>query len=234
MTRQRPPRRRSASDARVGPGSWRLGLARWPGRGPRQFHARCRPGPRRPAYPMPPRPGRGRPVQADRRRRRGARASAASSATRGRTTRTARTTVKLGCTDCHGGNAVDRRQGVRPRPAPVPRRLADLGQPGPVVHAAQPRVARVHHVREPRRPPGRPHQLRDLRLPPRRGRQQPQEHDDPRGDALGGRPLQQRGLPAQAGPLRRELQHERRPPDDRGQPAADRGGHPAPRASCRS
>ena len=40
----------------------------------------------------------------------------------------------------------------------------------------------------------------DLGLPPRRGRQQPQEHDDPRGHALGRGPVQQRGLPARSGP----------------------------------
>jgi len=68
-------------------------------------------------------------------------------------------------------------------------KLAGEREARAVLHALESRVARVHSLRESGRPPRGPHQLRDLRLPPRRGRLQPQEHDDPRGHALGRRPL---------------------------------------------
>ncbi len=69
-------------------------------------------------------------------------------------------TVRLGCVDCHGGDPAAADTSTRPRLAALSRRLADLGQPGPVLHALEPRVARVHPVRQPRRPAGRPPELR--------------------------------------------------------------------------
>ena len=88
-----------------------------------------------------------------------------------RTARPALTTetVRLGCVDCHGGNpqAADKQPG--PRLAALSRRLAKLGQPGPVLHAAEPRIARVHPLRQSRRPARRPPELRHDELPRRGG-----------------------------------------------------------------
>ncbi len=74
-------------------------------------------------------------------------------------------TLHLGCVDCHGGDADGQGRPDRPRPAALSRGLADVGQPGALLHAAQPRVAGVHPLRQSRRSARRPHQLRHRRLP---------------------------------------------------------------------
>ena len=78
-----------------------------------------------------------------------------------------KTTVHLGCTDCHGGDADGQGRPRRPRPAALPRSLANVGQAGALLHLAQPRVAGVRPLRQPRRSAHRPHQLRHRRLPRR-------------------------------------------------------------------
>ena len=161
-----------------------------------------------------------------------------------------------GCLSCHRGQhepalqARDRpprlrrlprrRSHVRRRPAQAhvwprfPDAWGSVGQSGPVLHAPESRVARFHPLREPRRPPGRAPELRHGELPRRAGPPGAQEHDDPRRHALGRGAVQQRLGAVQGGPLRRELQHARRPAAAADGPAADgvRDGHG--RASCRS
>ena len=119
--------------------------------------------------------------------------------------------VHLGCTDCHGGNADDRRQGQGPRPAALsrspgrrrptrsaPTRCSNHESPE-FIRFVNPGDLRVAHI-----------SLRHRRLPPEGSAAEPQEHDDPRLHAVGRGPLQQRRRPAQAAALRRELQHARR------------------------
>ena len=97
-----------------------------------------------------------------------------------------------------------------------------LGQSGPLVHAAEPRIARVHPLRQPGRPARRAHQLRHDNCHADEVLQVPQEHDDPRLHALGRGAVQQRLGPVQAGPLWRKLQHERRAAAAPDRAAADR------------
>ena len=92
----------------------------------------------------------------------------------------------------------------------------------------------VHPVREPRRLAGRPPELRHDELPRRPGPAGAQEHDDPRRDALGRCAFQQRLGSVQAGPLRRELQHERRAAAAPDRPPADAASRWNARESCRS
>ena len=98
-------------------------------------------------------------------------------------------TVRLGCVDCHGGNRGVAGPGPGPRLAPISRGLAAFGQSRTVVHALEPRVARVHPVREPGRPASRARELRNSELPHGPSAPGAQEHDDPRCDALGSRTL---------------------------------------------
>ncbi len=122
----------------------------------------------------------------------------------------AKPTVRLGCVDCHGGNpgCFTKEGGAR---APCPARsLAHVRQSGPLVHAAQPRVARVHPVRQSGRSACRAHQLR--RMPRRASAASAQEHDDPRLHAVGCGAVQQRRGAQEMGLFWRELQHARLTP----------------------
>ena len=100
------------------------------------------------------------------------------------------------------------RPAARPRLAAVSRCLAKLGQPGPVIHALEPRKPGFHSLREPRRLAGCALELRHDELPRGPGPASAQKHDDPWLHALGGRALQQRLGSVQTCALRRELQHE--------------------------
>ena len=151
------------------------------------------------------------------------------------------TTVVIGCTDCHGGDAQANAGGaaagqrrVRGRPARGARAAAasqamgrsersrphQLGQPGAQLHAAQPRVAGVHPLRQ----PGRPARLRaDLRRLPRQGdASDGAQPDDHLGDALGRRRLQQRHRQREELHLRRVVHARRRAAEDQYRAAADR------------
>ena len=63
----------------------------------------------------------------------------------------AKATVRLGCVDCHGGNPNARHEKRAHVASAIPGSLAQHGQSGPLVHAAESRIAGVHSVREPRR-----------------------------------------------------------------------------------
>ena len=127
-------------------------------------------------------------------------------------------------------------QAGRSHPSERMRCLARLRESGAVLHAPQPRVARIHPLRQSRRPSRGPHRLRRLPLVDRASGEE--EHDDPRLHALERRPLQQRLDPKQAVRLRRELQHARRKPADADRADADRtrdelqGGGRGPRSAA--
>ena len=85
-----------------------------------------------------------------------ARAPAASPATRTSATRTSRTRSASAAPTATAATPIrtDKEQAhVR---AAVPAVLADVRQPGALVHAAEPRVAGVHPLRQPRRLPRSP------------------------------------------------------------------------------
>ena len=135
------------------------------------------------------------------------RAPAASPATRPTSRRCTRSGAALGCTDCHGGDAAAARATVgrrrarrastrckaRAHVAAAPRHLADVRRnPAGVWYRTARRVARVHPVRESRRPARRRHRRCGAAATPKEVRDVPQEHDDARRHALGRGALQQR------------------------------------------
>ena len=121
----------------------------------------------------------------------------------------AKATVHLGCSTATAAIA-DCPTRTRPTCTRASAGLADLRQPGPLLHAAQPRIARVHPLRQPRRPARRPHQLRHAGCHPKevlQVRKSMMTH----GCMLWGAALYNNGaVPLQAAALRRKLQHERR------------------------
>ena len=172
MARSEPRRRAPAPGLSRGACSSPSACWRWPPSSARRPpRARSAAPPRHDCRrPFPSRRTAGhRPPEPDRRRTSPRKSGGCVAVPPGRAaTRTIKDTVRLGCFDCHGGNptATDKEQAHVA--AALPRRLADLGQPGPLLHAAQPRVAGVHPLRQSRRPARRPHQLRHRRLPPAR------------------------------------------------------------------
>ena len=119
-----------------------------------------------------------------------------------------------------------RRQGPRPTSAPrYPQVWPTVGQPGPrptrcstTSRPSSSGSSTPATCASPTSAAARPAATRSEVLP------EPQEHDDPRLHALGRGALQQRRRPVQAGPLRRELQHERRAAAAPDRAAADRVG----------
>ena len=181
-------------------GSRRSASRRWPRRRPPPPPARPASRRRDRAVPRPAGAARDRPLAANRRGGRRQERGLRLVPPAGSTTRTASRRPSGSAASI--ATAATRRPATRarPRPAPIPRRLGDLGQPGPVVHAAESRVARVHPLRQPRRPAGRPPELRHVTATPSEVLQNAQEHDDPRRHALGRGAVQQRLGPVQAGP----------------------------------
>ena len=101
------------------------------------------------------------------------------------------------------------------------RLLENGGEPRARLHRVAPRVARLHPVRQPRRPPRRRSHVRHV--PRGRSAQCRHEHDDARRDAVGRGALQQRLRAVQDAALRRELRlTARRAPADVAAP--NRGG----------
>ena len=110
-------------------------------------------------------------------------------------------------------------------------RAHQLGEPGAQLHAAQPRVARVHPLLQPGRPARRAGDLRRQRVPRRRGAQGPEEHHDDDGAALGRRRVQQRRRLGEELHLRRVVRARRHAAEDQHRAAADGRGHREGRAA---
>ena len=115
-------------------------------------------------------------------------------------------TVRLGCIDCHGGNNDVRiSQGIAPKSGEY-ERLKRQAHPQPRVlkgDAANPMRSYTDWLREDWNyvrfvNPGdlrvAEKNLRYERLPHRRSSQSPDQHDDPRGNAVGSGTLQQRSF----------------------------------------
>ena len=155
-------------------------------------------------------------------------------------------TVRLGCTDCHGGNADVRvaagvaasspeYEQVKQQAHPQPRdpELADRSaNPERAVHSVAEGKPGVRALRQSRRSARRAGNVRQRRLPRFGSAQRVDQHDDDRRNAVGRGALQQRRVSSQGHAIRRKLRARRHAANRSNDSAAVRRrnadeGHPA-------